>query len=293
MDRIKDDTSRLGLGTAPFAAGYGLPAGDQAPEPDAAALVRAAVAAGITYCDTAESYGNVEAALGACADVLIAQRVRLCTKLRADAGREGLLGSLRRLGGARLDTLLLHSASVAELQDPAVAAWLVDAQREGLVSCLGASTYGIAAAAQACEQPWCRVVQVEHSLLNPSVVRAIAARKRAGQQLVVRSVLCQGLLTDRRRHAGRFGQTAHARLDELEGVAREWGFTLPELAIRFALDTPGVDIALVGMCGVAELRTALDAARRAPLQSWQTRRLEQFDCSAEAWSHPERWPVAA
>jgi aryl-alcohol dehydrogenase-like predicted oxidoreductase len=40
--------------------------------------------------------------------------------------------------------------------------------------------------------------------------------------------------------------------------------TLPELAIRFALDTPGLDVVLVGIGSPEELATAVAARDRAP-----------------------------
>jgi aryl-alcohol dehydrogenase-like predicted oxidoreductase len=169
---------------------------------------------------------------------------------------------------------------------------MLEAVKKSRRACLtGASTYGADDARLALAQPWCDVVQVEHSVLNPSVVHALAGVKRPGQEIAARSVLCKGLLTGRRRYATDLDVALAATLDRLEARAHDWGFTLPELAIRFALDTPGVDIVLVGMSNLPELETALAAARRTPLEQRQMEALAEFDCAYEDWSHPERWPV--
>jgi len=255
-------------------------------------LVREAISAGLRYIDTAASYDAVEERLGQLAEFLRRHHVRLCTKLTATA-IDGLSQALQRLRCERVDTVLVHNASVDDLRDQQVGERLIQAKRQGHVAHLGASTYGEDDARMALQQPWCEVVQVEHSLLNPTVVHTLAGLKRPGQELVVRSVLCKGLLTSRRRYAADLPAEAHARLDRLEGIAAAWGFSLPELAIRFALDTPAVDLVLVGISDLHELETALAAAQRPSLEPWQREVLQAFDCSTEDWSHPERWRADA
>ena len=97
-------------------------------------------------------------------------------------------------------------------------------------------------------------------------------------------------MTSRRRHAPLSQETA-AVLERLASLAEEWGFSLEELAIRFALDTEGIDVVLVGLSRSEELETAIAAFKHAPLQAWQMRRLEEFDCSKQDWSHPEKWQI--
>jgi aryl-alcohol dehydrogenase-like predicted oxidoreductase len=123
------------------------------------------------------------------------------------------------------------------------------------------------------------------------VVPALNAARRVGQEIVVRSVLCKGLLTDRRRCAQHLDGAVAVKLDGLDARAEQWGYSLPELAIRFALDTPGVDVVLVSASSVAELATAVAAAARVPLEPEQWESLAEFDCSSQDWVHPERWAM--
>ncbi len=252
-------------------------------------LFRAATEKGIRYIDTAAAYGYAESLLGELAGFLNARRVRVCTKLAFSDLPGGLESSLKRLGCACVDTVLLHSAKRAELVDRSVFGAFSEMRRKKQAAHTGASTYGAEDAIVAVEQPWCDVLQVEHSILNPLVVQAVVPLLRPGKELVVRSVLCKGLLTERRRYLPTSFSRIVAAVERLESVAREWGYTLPELAIRFALDTPGVNVVLVGVSSEAELEMALHARDREPLSAEQMRALERFDCSESDCVHPERW----
>jgi aryl-alcohol dehydrogenase-like predicted oxidoreductase len=283
----------LGIGTATFITDYGIGRASQRP---GAALVRAAVQRGVRYLDTAASYGAGEAAIGAVADLVVAHNVRVCTKVEVDPGamtsasfEAAVRASLARLRLESVDTLLLHSAPARTIAAPAVAEACRAVRRAGVARRVGASTYGDAALT-ALDADWCDVVQIEFSILNPEVLRAAAARRRPGQEIVARSVLCKGLLTRRWREAPQVAAAAVApALEGLERLAGRWGYELPELAIRFALDTPGLDVVLVGVGSADELDVALRARDRARLAPEQMTALAAFDRSALDAAHPERW----
>ena len=262
------------------------------------ALVSAAVEAGVRYLDTAAVYGTSEASLGTLAPLLHRHGVRTCTKTAACDGPETFAGevarSLARLNTSSVDTLMLHSATTPDLQ----ARWLGGAfgalKDQGRIVRSGASTYGPETARAALDLDWCDAVQVEYSILNQGVLCHIAGAVRPGQEIIARSVLCKGLLT-RRRHTATdsVAKPIAPALDELEHLAEEWHYELPELAIRFALDSPGIDIVLVGVSSAAELDLAMRALSRPPLQARQMQRLADFDRSDLDCVHPERWPQPA
>ncbi len=283
----------LGIGTATFIQQYGLtPTGWQRPE---MTLLRRAVESGVRYLDTAASYGDGESAIGELGGLLDTGDVRVCTKVEitstateADIVR-AVEASLARLRRPAVDTIMAHSASQVVLANPALSSAWSRIKARGLVARTGASTYGVDDARVALGLDTCDVVQIEYSILNQEVVRAAVAAKRSGQELVVRSVLCQGLLTARRDAAPDEARAVKATIDDVETLAEQWRFTLPELAIRFALDTPGVDVVLVGVGTEAELSTALVAAGRDPLDDAQMQMLQGCDRSTLESVHPERW----
>jgi aryl-alcohol dehydrogenase-like predicted oxidoreductase len=295
VPEVTGDIERLGIGTATLIPGYSL--GHAEPAMDAETLLQAAIGDGITYVDTAGAYGDAETRLGQRSDLLEQRGVRICTKVDpAKDITESLRASLERLRMRSVDTALLHSATVEQLTDESIVGPLIEARNRGLTKRIGASTYGVDAALAAIEQTWCDAVQVEHSILNQSVVPKVVGKKRSNQQLIVRSVLCKGLLTRRRHHSGIAEEhwEASSMLNELDTLVGCWGTDqLPTLAIRFALDTPLVDIVLVGLRSVPELQVAVDAVRRGPLAREQYKQLAAFDRSAERWTHPEQWQVRA
>jgi aryl-alcohol dehydrogenase-like predicted oxidoreductase len=287
------DSARLGIGTAPFAPGYGL-----VPTPaksTAVALLRTAIDAGVCYIDTAAAYGEAECIVGEIADVINAKGVRVCTKLAPESFRartvsDSVAASLARLRLPAVDTLMLHNADAAAFDDQRTNTELSAIVASGLVRRLGASTYGTTDARRALGRPWCRAIQVEHSILNPSVLRGIGAAPHRAE-VIARSVLCKGLLTERRQAASRVAAELWDTLDALDRLAAEWEWTLPEVAIRFALDTPGVDIVLVGISTESELEMALQAAARPAMGTSQRAMLAKFDRADADAAHPERWPL--
>jgi aryl-alcohol dehydrogenase-like predicted oxidoreductase len=267
----------LGIGTATFLPNYGINAGP----PPGDALLTAAITGGVRYLDTAADYGDAERAVGR----VLLEGVRVCTKIKPADSAEAIRASVARLG-APPDTILMHSAGREQLASaPAVAA-LQFARQTGLTTWIGASTYGIDDAEFALAQPWVDVVQVEYSILNQSVVRRLGPRRQA---VVVRSVLCKGLLTSRRTAAPRLLEEVRDAVDAVEHSAHEWGCSIETLAIRFALDTPGVDVVVVGVSGRDELDTALAAAASPRLTTQQWNRLASLDRSGTDAAHPERW----
>jgi aryl-alcohol dehydrogenase-like predicted oxidoreductase len=284
--------ARLGFGTAGFIAGYGIAGGSTAPE---ARLLERAVAEGVDYFDTAQAYGAAEHALARMSKLLRSRSVRVCTKVVVEhQNADGLVDAVRlsreRLG-LPLHAVLVHNATHAELHSGSIAEAMTRVTAGGLAGRTGASTYGIEDAADALRTPWCGVVQVEYSILNQSVITAIRPLAR-GQEIVVRSVLCKGLLTPKWRHVQGLDRDAASAIERVERASVEWGLPMPELAIRFALDTSGADIVLVGIATDEELDVALRASRRPALDRQQIEELRGLDRPASAASHPERWSTA-
>ena len=269
----------LGIGTATFRPDYGNVPGRDAGE----RLLRAALDGGVRYLDTAADYGDGERAIGCVAG----DGVRVCTKLPAAATLDDVAASTARLGRAP-DTILMHSAGAEQMAAAPIVGVLREAKARGLVQRIGASTYGVDNARHALQQPWCDAVQVEYSVLNQSVMRGIS-RRASGQEIVVRSVLCRGLLTARPPQSPRLPARAQDAIDALAGYARDWNRGIEELAIRVALDTPGVDVVLVGVGTDDELEIALRAAASRPLTIGEWDRLAALDRSDEDVTHPERW----
>lgn len=280
----------LGIGTAIAIPGYGLKGSPS--ESGLGHVLSAALDAGVEYFDTAPTYASGELILG---EALRsgARTPRICSKIEArEASSEKAMDvvdeSLRRIGISRMDTLLLHSASAADMRDERISRTLEQCRRAGRCTKIGASTYGVEDALAALSQKWCEVVQVEFSILNPEVVRALGPSV-PGQEIVVRSVLCKGLLTPAYCDIPNLPGQLRERLECAEAVAKSLSLSMVELAVGFALSQPKIDVVLVGCASTKELDEVLRAQKAAPLPAHIMERLDSLASPEEEWSHPERW----
>jgi aryl-alcohol dehydrogenase-like predicted oxidoreductase len=175
--------TRIGLGTAPISSHRTAPHWWGPQDRDTAvAAVRAAVAAGVGWIDTAPMYGwgraeeIVAEALGDDPDRPLV--LTKCGTLRADDGsfytdnspaalRRDVEGSLRRLGVERLDLVQVHD------EDPSVPieeTWgaLHDLVREGSVGAVGLSNHRVELLDRALAVGQVATVQNQYSLLDRS-----------------------------------------------------------------------------------------------------------------------------
>ncbi|MFF5545940.1 aldo/keto reductase [Streptomyces olivaceoviridis] len=176
--------------------------------------VRRALDLGVTFFDTADSYGtgHSEEILGKALgkrrdDVVLATkwgnvfdadtRTLTGTDATPEYARQALTASLRRLGTDRVDLYQLHISDA----DPARAAELRDACEEfvgeGLVRAYGWSTDDPARAAVFAEGPHCTAVQHALNVLQDAP-ELVALCERLELASVNRSPLAMGLLAGRR-----------------------------------------------------------------------------------------------
>ena len=228
-------------------------------EAGAAALLNAAVDAGITLIDTARSYGLSEQRIGR----HLAQRrdsIVISTKLGYGIdGHEdwtgpcitaGIEQALRTMRTDRIDIAHLHSCPRATLERGAVIAALEQAKRDG------------------------KVRAIAYSGDNDDLAYAVATARFDGymaslnicDQRVIDDVLpkiaTKGFIAKRpsANHPWRFKERPVGDYSEeywlrwramrLSGHGLDWG----EVAIRFALSQPGVSSAIIGTGSLAHLR---------------------------------------
>lgn len=288
--------SRLVLGTMTF--------GDSVDRAGAAAMLDAALDAGVTGVDTANGYagGESERIL---AELLPGRRDRIVLATKAgirhpDQGdhaplspeglRAALEGSLKRLGTDHVDLFYLHqpdrSTPLAE-----TLATLAEFVAEGKVLALGVSNYAawqIAELTRLADEigaPRPVVAQQMHNLLARRIEEEyVEYAATAGLRTMVYNPLGGGLLTGRHRFdrapsTGRFGDSNVAAMyrarywnedlfavvAELTRIADEAGLPLTELALRWLLGRPSTDALLLGGSKIEQLRINLAAAEAGPL----------------------------
>lgn len=271
--------SGLALGTVELGMDYGLKVPGAYGQPSAAEairLVHVALDAGINLIDTARAYGDSEAVLG---QALRDRRdqVILATKTTAHqsdgtpfAGEalkrhmlDSLDTSLQLLQTDYVDLWQIHNVDEALLAQAEIIAKVFDAARQaGKVRAVGGSTYGTDAPLKALATDLFDALQVAYSVLDQRLadrVFPLAAERDVG--IVVRSILLQGVLTERgdhlpdrlavlRDHSRQFRQLVAASPVELSPA---------QAALAFGLAHPQIGSVLVGVRTLAELEENLRA----------------------------------
>jgi len=173
-----------------------------------AALVEAAVRAGVTLLDTAEMYGNEEAVGRAVAPHR--DEVILCSKfgvyrgpsgrpddwsVRADGAtvRSACEGSLRRLGVDTIDLYYLHHRSEETPVEETVGA-MAELCRQGKIRAIGLSNVTVEDIRRAHAVHPVQAVQEEYSLAHRATESLLPALAELGITLVAHSPLGHGAL---------------------------------------------------------------------------------------------------
>ncbi len=259
--------NELILGTAQFGAGYGITnatgrIGDQA----MAAILRAAAEEGIGLFDTAADYGDSQARLGAAAGSAARKYV---TKFSlASAPERPTTGTLfensaRSLNVERLEGVLFHR--VSDLED-ARCAEAVDQVREaradGRLLHAGVSIYDdddlqLALAAF----PDLDLLQIPGNVVDRRLLESptVAALRRDGVEIHVRSALLQGLLLASAESLPPFFAPLAPVLESLARIALAHETSVLAVLLGFLRNNPIVDGVVFGATTEAEIREVASA----------------------------------
>ncbi|MDT8901045.1 aldo/keto reductase [Anaeroselena agilis] len=169
-----------------------------------AAVIRAALDAGVNFIDTAELYGTypyIKAAIRGATDVIVASKSYAYTY---DDMRRSVEEACRAIGRDYIDIFLLHEQpSRLTLKGHADAlAYLTDAKRQGTIRAAGVSTHTVEVARAAAEMA---AVDVIHPLFNrrgvgimdgtaEDMAAAVAAAAAAGKGVYTMKALGGGHL---------------------------------------------------------------------------------------------------
>jgi len=277
------------LGTAQLGMDYGLTNLQGVPSAqDAENLLKTAIANGVSFIDTARSYGDSEAVIGRALAKGWQGRVPVITKLsplsecspHASVSEiqaqvnASLFHSCMSLGVSSLDVLMLHRASHLHVWQGAVWQHLLQWQGEGLIKALGASVQTPQELLAAVRQPEIEYLQLPFNILDARWDQAISeilfVKERRPLIVHVRSSLLQGLLVSRDcnhwKQAGVDQPGSIFRwLDDLRKQSDSQ--SLADLCIRYVRSLPWVDGVVVGMESLQQLEENLASFERPSLKS--------------------------
>jgi len=291
------------LGTAQLGDAYGIANQRGAlGDADVAAMLDAAVEAGIRAFDTAPAYGASEARLGqwlrrrgAVDGLRIGSKLPTVAAVPAVdlavAVRDAVEASRSRLGVDTLDPFLLHDAGDLRVHGAALLDALCAQREHGAIGRIGASVYDVETAVAAAEFAGVAVLQHPVSLLDR---RMIADPRRqllriAGVEVHARSVFLQGLLLLDPEHLPAPAAPARPALRELQAVLASFGVGAADVALAFVCGA-GVDAVVFGAETPEQVWSAVDAVMR-PLPGGLQRRLAALAPPRLEVIDPRRWVV--
>lgn len=290
----------IGLGTWQLGAGWG-----DVSDETAMATLRTAFAAGTTFFDTADVYGDgrSESLIGRfLREDRLRDRVFVATKLgrRGDPGwprnftreivRAHTEDSLKRLGVEALDLTQFHCVPPDVLMRGELFGWMEELKREGKIKAYGASVEAMDEALWCCAQPGCAALQIIFNIFRQKPIHVLFDVARVnGVALVVRLPLASGLLSGKmttqtqfpandHRNFNRDGQhfnvgETFAGLPFAKGVALAdglkagvpVGMSMATMALRWCLDFDAVSVLIPGASSPAQAESNAQASLLAPL----------------------------
>jgi D-threo-aldose 1-dehydrogenase len=304
LGRTGLETTVLGLGGAPLGNLFA-----PVTERDVAATFDAAWAAGVRHFDTAPLYGHglSERRCGAALRARPREAFTLSTKvgrllepqegpvdggaykdvpplrIAYDYSRDGVLRSLeeslKRLGQARVDVLLIHDIDRFTHGDaqpqryreamqgafPALAAL----RAQGVVRAigLGVNEWQVCADVLRDAEPDCFLLAGRYTLLEQEALEGLLEPcRRRGVSVLVggafnSGILATGAVADARYNYARAPESVRERVAAIDAVARAHGVPLPAAALQFPLAHPAVCSLVLGARSAAEVQSAADWLR--------------------------------
>ncbi len=270
--------SRLGLGTAPLVGKNG-----SIPPAQSVATIRAALAAGVTFFDTAPLYGagRSEQCLGIALQDVPRDRYILSTKVgrlvRADGeviydfSRDGVLRSveesLERLKLDRIDLLLVHDPDDNEQQalEQAFPA-LAELRAQGRIGAIGAGMNQwqmLDRFAQNFDVD-CFLLAGRYTLIEQSALEFLARCQEHRIGIFLGSVYNSGILASGARPGATYNYTTPPpaiveRVQRIEMACARYNVPLHRAAAQFALAHPAVTAVLLGAVLPVEVQANRDA----------------------------------
>jgi aryl-alcohol dehydrogenase-like predicted oxidoreductase/spore coat polysaccharide biosynthesis protein SpsF (cytidylyltransferase family) len=303
---------RLVVGGAQLGMAYGIAnACGQPGQRSATALLKTAIANGVTHIDTAQAYGASESVIGSALAGGWSERVRVVTKLATldDCDKNATRSELRarvdasvyasclQLARPVLDVLLLHRAAQLHAWNGQVWNRLLELRDSGRIKALGVSVQAPEELERALAIDQVGFVQMPFNLLDwrwkDLLSDLKSARERRGITIHVRSALLQGLLSSR---DGILWKQAHVQAPEtvwgwIDECVKRYGRADPvDLCLAYVRSQDWIDGIVVGMEAMEQLIANVRCFNSSLLDPAQTLEIEASRPSmAIDTLDPSRW----
>jgi len=291
----------LGLGTVQFGLEYGVSNRQGRPaEREVAAILGRAAERGVSYIDTAPTYGDAEILIGR--HLPRGHKIRVLTKTPAlpdatiDARYEQrvldtLAASLDRLKVDAVHALLVHQSG--DLGKPGWQ-WLVGALNEvkarGWAAHVGASVYDVDQLELVESRFAPELVQLPFNVFDRRLSESgvLARLKAAGAEVHARSVFLQGLLLMDPANLPNFFGPLRENIASLQGRWAKQGLSPAAGCLAFVFQQAELDAVVVGVNSLSEFDEIIATAT--PDGHVEFDPLPSVDA---LYLNPSRWPAFA
>ena len=273
------DVSEIGFGAWAIGGSWG-----RQKKSDSVEALEAAIDQGVNFIDTAAGYGNgrSERIIG---QLLKRSNkpVRVCTKTPPLPGkwppspycrieerypekylRENMEQRLRNLQAEKLDILLLHTWTRAWNDRPSALHVLQKMKSEGLIGLVGISTpeHDQNCVIQLMREGLIDAVQVIYNIFEQEpAAQLLPVALETGTGIIVRVAFDEGVLTGKYKGSETFEQDdfrrnyfagdrlarSVKRVEKIKEEFRDSGYTMSQLALKFALAHPAVSTVIPGI----------------------------------------------
>jgi aryl-alcohol dehydrogenase-like predicted oxidoreductase len=267
------------LGTVQLGQIYGIANQSGKPsEAEAAAILSLAVEAGVSYLDTARTYGDSESRIGRLLAPGDKSAIKIITKLKLgnsvpDEAPEGeirsavdvsVYGSCRDLLRENLDVVMFHHAPDMFRWHGAVTDRLQELVDRGVILALGISVYTPSEAIQALPDPRITHIQIPFNLVDSRWLDSEfqdALAKRPDVIVHVRSVFLQGLLVNPAITWPSWFKESKFFVQQIEDLTRQFGRKCPaDLCMAYARSFPWASTLVLGVETCNQLQELLSFA---------------------------------
>lgn len=245
------NVSKFMLGTVQLGLDYGMANTTGKPSLEKAhEILQTAYDAGVTVLDTAAAYGNSEEVVGSYLKAhdhnmkVISKFIFRTADPVADLKQQ--IANSRQLLG-KVDGYMFHHAGAMIEHHEKVRDTLEEMRETDKLAFLGCSVYTAEDIEAFLEKaPWLNAIQIPMNVLDTRIMQRglLEELQKRGVAVFVRSVFLQGMLC-MEKVPERF-DFMRPSLDAITEVAKAGGMTLPQMAVAYIRDLPGVTSLVLG-----------------------------------------------
>ncbi len=256
--------SEIAFGGVEIGMPYGIGVNSKADMPSQSQsihLLHAAVDGGINLFDTARLYGASESIMGSAFQDMRNQVVisTKCRFLRNEFGvlpppgklkgfiERSLRESLTALQTDFVDIYMLHLVDDEILDKEEVAEIFLNLKKRGAIRATGVSTYSVEETKKAIESGVWDIIQLPYNLLDQSQEANISLAAKKGVDIVVRSVLFKGILSEKGKNLHPALKDVEQHIKLYEELMSDHFSDLSALATKFALSSNQISSVLIGI----------------------------------------------